>query len=184
MSIDVPEERPTEQADGLTIRVSAGVGSGETRLAAFDAALHDAGVAGYNLVRLSSVVPVGSQVQEVGGAAQLRGDFGDLLYCVCADAYAVSPGQSVTAGMAWCQATDGSGRGMFVEHTGRSRSFVEHELRLSLADLMKHHSHITSAGDFVEKGLRVATATWIDRPACAVVIAAYAVRGWGGFGTR
>ena len=49
-------------AANLTIRVSAGSGKGRTKMAAFDSALRNAGVADHNLVRLSSVIPAGSVV--------------------------------------------------------------------------------------------------------------------------
>ena len=42
-----------------TIVLSTGLGVGPTALAAFDAALLDAGVANYNLICLSSVIPPG-----------------------------------------------------------------------------------------------------------------------------
>ena len=76
---------------GLTIRVSSGKGVGRTRLSAFDAALHAAGVGNFNLLRLSSVIPRGSEVTEVGGLQQLAGAHGDRLYCVYAEAYASTP---------------------------------------------------------------------------------------------
>ena len=41
----------------MTITLSTGTGEGPTPLAAFDAALVDAGVADHNLICLSSVIP-------------------------------------------------------------------------------------------------------------------------------
>jgi arginine decarboxylase len=41
----------------MQIHVSSGRGEGPTPLAAFDAALRDAGVSNYNLIALSSVIP-------------------------------------------------------------------------------------------------------------------------------
>ncbi|MDQ2678046.1 MAG: pyruvoyl-dependent arginine decarboxylase, partial [Actinomycetota bacterium] len=46
----------------LSINVVGAVGTGPTSLAAFDDALVSVGVANYNLVRLSSVIPPGSTV--------------------------------------------------------------------------------------------------------------------------
>ena len=45
---------------GMKIIVTSGTGEGPTSLAAFDAALLDAGVANYNLICLSSIIPPGS----------------------------------------------------------------------------------------------------------------------------
>ena len=52
----------------LLIRVSHGAGTGPTRMAAFDAALHAAGVADFNLLRLSSVIPPSAVVSRSRGA--------------------------------------------------------------------------------------------------------------------
>jgi arginine decarboxylase len=50
----------------LEIQVTTGTGEGPTPLAAFDAALLDAGVANYNLILLSSVIPAGASSAEPG----------------------------------------------------------------------------------------------------------------------
>jgi len=76
---------------GLTIRISAGVGTGRTRLSAFDAALCAAGVGDFNLVRLSSVIPPASEVVELARGERVLGRHGDRLYCVYAEAYASTP---------------------------------------------------------------------------------------------
>jgi hypothetical protein len=51
---------PTQRA--LSIHLSSGTGKGPTPLAAFDAALMDAGVANHNLLCLSSVIPPNARV--------------------------------------------------------------------------------------------------------------------------
>ena len=87
---------------GPVIRVSGGAGAGPTWLAAFDAAMYAAGVAQYNLVRLSSVIPPGAVVREVTAAEQVnQGALGDVAYCVYAVAYASMPGEHAWAGLAW-----------------------------------------------------------------------------------
>lgn len=45
-----------------TIYVTSGIGEGQTNLSAFDAALWDAGIANFNLIKLSSVIPPHSKV--------------------------------------------------------------------------------------------------------------------------
>ena len=87
----------------LLIRVSTGSGAGPTRLAAFDTALFDAGVAGYNIVRLSSVIPAYAEVREVAGSDQITGAVGNVAYCVYAAAYASTPGDQAWAGIAWAR---------------------------------------------------------------------------------
>jgi arginine decarboxylase len=46
----------------LDIHLASGTGEGPTGLAAFDAALMDAGVANYNLLCLSSVIPPNARI--------------------------------------------------------------------------------------------------------------------------
>ena len=46
----------------MKIKVTYGTGEGLTKLAAFDRALFNAGIANYNLIKLSSVIPKNSEV--------------------------------------------------------------------------------------------------------------------------
>jgi arginine decarboxylase len=177
MSLLTPVEEGRHTRSGgarpLTIRVSSGVGEGRTRLSAFDAALLDAGVANFNLIRLSSVIPPGSQVTTVGAHHQLLGLHGDRLYCVYAEAYASTTLDEAWAGMAWSQRTDESGEGLFVEHAGASEASVTHDLRLSLADLSNRRGR-----GFVEAGMVTASAACVSHPVCAVVIATFQSAPW------
>lgn len=158
---------------GLTIRISRGAGTGRTRLSAFDAALRDAGVADFNLVRLSSVIPASSDVLTVAGSEQVVGDHGDRLYCVYADSYTSTPGEEAWAGVAWSHHRDGSGAGLFVEHHGLSRTDVTMELDYSLEDLS-----VVRGGVYAPSGSVLSSATCVNHPVCAVVIATYTTAGW------
>jgi arginine decarboxylase len=159
---------------GLTIRVSAGSGTGRTPLSAFDAALRDAGVADFNLVRLSSIIPPGSTVVDVHGRHQLTGGHGDLLYCVYAAAYAYAPGESAWAGVGWSLERNGTGAGLFVEHDARTRADLEWALAASLEELSNRRGRA-----FAPAGSVLTGATCTGAPACAVVIASYRREGWG-----
>jgi arginine decarboxylase len=150
------------------------VGTGPTRLAAFDAALDDAGVANFNLVRLSSVIPPGSVVREVPGSQQIPGRHGDLLYCVYADAYASTPGDEAWAGVAWSN-REGDNAGLFVEHHGLSEAAVRHDLYATLEDLGHRRD-----GDFHIGGSVLSSVRCVDRPVCALVVAGYRTVGWDG----
>src|SRR5687768_17810218 len=69
----------------LTIQVVSGVGFGPTKLAAFDAALREAGIADRNLLTLSSIIPAGSKiVPTADGQGRASGKWGDRLYVVLA----------------------------------------------------------------------------------------------------
>lgn len=178
MNISGPSirSRPVEEVKGgtgLTIRISRGAGTGRTRLSAFDAALSDAGVANFNLVRLSSVIPVSSDIVAVTGSEQLIGAHGDRLYCVYADSYTSTPGEEAWAGVAWSHHRDGSGAGLFVEHHGLSRTDVSMELAYSLEDLSA-----VRGGAYAPGGSVLSSATCVDHPVCAVVIATYSTEGW------
>jgi len=91
------------------IRVVTGTGRGPTGLAAYDAALVDAGVGDYNLVRLSSVIPAGADLQIRESAPDL-GETGRRLHVVEASARGPDP---VGAALSWARAEDG--RGVFYE---------------------------------------------------------------------
>jgi arginine decarboxylase len=169
-----------DNVGAFEIRISAGRGIGLTRLSAFDAALRDAGVADFNLIRLSSVIPPRSVVREVPGGEQVRGGVGDVLYCVYADSYASTPGEEAWAGVAWAQRqeftpshqgpdqVDLAGSGIFVEHSGISKALVERDLRASVADLTRNR-----LGDFPHRGQLLSSARCVDHPVCAIVIAGY-----------
>ena len=80
------------------IVLARGIGSGPTTLAAFDAALLDAGVANYNLICLSSVIPPGSQVLRRRWHTPPQA-WGQRLYVVLSQAREDRPGQAVHAGI-------------------------------------------------------------------------------------
>ena len=160
---------------GPIIHVSHGTGTGRNELSAFDAALTDAGVGDFNLVRLSSVVPPGSRVVEVDRLEEGYGGHGDLLYCVYAEAHAVMPGHEAWAGVAWSLRDDDSGAGLFVEHEAPSHEQLELDLTLSLEDLAA-----TRGNRFHPAGRRVAGVRCESLPVCSVVVAAYRREGWDG----
>jgi arginine decarboxylase len=157
----------------LVIRVSRGAGAGLTRLAAFDSALHAAGVAGFNIVRLSSVIPPHAIVREVTGDDQVKGAEGDVAYCVYAAAYASTPGEQAWAGIAWAMHQDASGAGLFVERSAASESVVRRELDATLEAMALTRGHM-----YRPAGQAVSSAICVDHPVCAVVVATYGTAGW------
>jgi arginine decarboxylase len=161
-------------APRLTIRVSRGAGTGRTPLSAFDAALRAAGVANFNLVRLSSVIPPGSTVARVTGRGQLRGRWGDRLYCVYADQRATVPGEEAWAGIGWRMRADGSRAGLFVEHETPSRPALEAAIAASLEDLAAGRPE-----EFGPVHSVLASAVCTDQPVCALVVASYQAVSWG-----
>lgn len=153
----------------LDITVRTGSGEGRTPLSAFDSALQGAGVGDFNLVTLSSVIPSGSSIRMAGGT--LAGGHGDVLLCVRAEAYAERPGQHAWAGIGWC--VDDEGAGLFVEHHAGSEQSLLTQIDHSLADMKA-----SRRGGYGAVQTAVASARYVDRPACAVVVAAYRVSSW------
>jgi len=163
------QQRSTSEPAGLDISIRTGAGEGRTPLSAFDAALQAAGVADFNLVTLSSVIPPGSKLRHVSNT--LPGGHGDLLFCVRAEAHADEPGEVAWAGLGWV--VDETGGGLFVEHHGASEASVARQIELSLADM-----NAKRGGGYGPVQMALASAESTDLPACAVVLAAYRVSSW------
>jgi arginine decarboxylase len=150
------------------IRVSRGTGSGPTRLAAFDRALQDAGLADYNLIRLTSVIPPNAVVREVSSFDNAGGAHGDAAYCVYADAYASTPGEQAWAGIAWADHYDNTGAGLFVEHTASSEASLCRDLDSTLRAMS-----LSRGASYRFAGRVLSSAVCVDHPVCAVVVATY-----------
>lgn len=153
----------------LPISIRTAAGRGRTALSAFDDALLGAGVANYNLIRLSSVIPAASVISF--DSEPVRGEHGDRLYCVYATAYAEQPGQTAWAGIGWVR--DESGRGLFVEHHAESERTLVELIRLSLEDMKARRG-----GGYGEIETAVVSARHEGQPACALAVATYEVAGW------
>ena len=108
------------------IRVVRGTGTAPTEMAAYDAALADCGVANYNLVTVSSVVPAGASVKPVGTAPDL-GPAGGRLTVIQARA-SVPPGEEnpACAGLGWSLGPQG---GLFYEDAGTDPAGVRRAVR-------------------------------------------------------
>jgi arginine decarboxylase len=159
----------------MKIHITSGLGSGPTKLAAFDAALNRAGVSNYNLIRLSSIIPPESQltIHDTGlDGAVLPGEWGDRLYVVMAEMRADIPGVEVWAGIGWVQDKK-SGKGLFVEHEGASEEAVRRDITQSLETLMK-----TRGQELGTIQMKIAGCACTDQPVCALVVATYQAAGW------
>ena len=157
-------------AAGPDITIRTGAGSGRTLLSAFDSALAAAGVSNFNLITLSSVIPPGSSLRIVD--TDLPGCHGDRLYCVVSKAYADHPGEIAWAGLGWT--VDPDVGGLFVEHTGGSEESLLEQIELSLADMTERRG-----GSYGPVHTVTTSVHCVDRPVCALAIAAYEVVGWG-----
>ncbi len=157
----------------MRISVTKGTGSGKTRIAAFDNALWDAGIANYNLIRLSSVIPPGSDV--IVEKADRNGiEHGHKLYVVLAECFEASPGRKAVAGLGWVTANHIKGKGIFVEHAGNSRQEVADYIEDTITSMTSYRpdEHGKVMVEFAERECT-------GDIACAIVAAVYASEGWG-----
>ena len=162
-------EVPSGRDVDLDITVRTGSGSGLTPLAAFDQALMAAGVANFNLVTLSSVIPARSVIRRTHDA--IPGEHGDRLFCVMSRAWADHPGDIAWCGLGWVRRDDG--RGLFVEHHGGSAASVVEQIQLSLTDMS-----LRRGGGFGQIEHALSSVHYVDRPVCALALAAYQVVDW------
>ena len=154
------------------ITVTKGIGKGQTELSAFDAALQDAGIANYNLIHLSSIIPAGSEIT-LGRPLAQKSEFGNKLYVVIAEMRQSKEEKRACAGLGWVTATDGSGRGLFVEHIGESESEVQQRIEQSLTDMTKNRTDTYGAITS-----EVASIACGGASVCALVAAVYKSENW------
>jgi len=162
----------------MEIVVTSGKGYAKTPLAAFDAALKDAGVHNYNLITLSSIVPQIAKVK-VRKYITPPEEYGNRLYIVKAEIRSRESGKFIGAALGWYQLKDG--HGVFVEHeeTGETKEAVESNLaedvRKSLSDLCKHRGF-----PFNERLMKMKSsiAKVKDSPASVLVVAVYKSENW------
>jgi arginine decarboxylase len=153
------------------IVMARGLGRGPTPLAAFDAALLDAGVANYNLICLSSVIPPGSRIER-GPWRTPPEHWGQRLYCVLSQLREDRPGHTAHAGIGWVRDAS-TGAGLFVELHDADRHRLDADLRTTLVSMQRSRG-IDCGAVHTE----VASATCIAQPVCALVIAVYASQPW------
>ena len=166
--------RSGSQFAGPAIAVTAGVGAGPTKLSAFDAALREAGVADFNLITLSSVVPIGSVVTSVPEDLPVpEGAWGDRLYVVMADCRTDTLHEEVWAGIGWIQEAD-TGRGLLVEHVGHNESQLHADIESSLDSLAEGRPAI----NFGPQRSMVRGGTCVGSPLCALVVAVVESAPW------
>jgi arginine decarboxylase len=153
----------------MKIEIRAGTGTGPTKLAAFDAALLQAGIANFNLIPLSSIIPSGAQLVE-NQTDRSNGHWGDRLYIVIAQERIDTHNVEAWAGIGWVQ--DETGKGLFVEHHGHSKSIVERDIKDSLKSLMD------SRGLAGETHMKVVGIRCHKDPVCALVASVYQAEEW------
>jgi|SRR5436853_824433 len=155
----------------MKIIVASGTGEGPTAVAAFDAALLNAGVANYNLIPLSSIIPPGSIVER----ATYRpppDEYGHRLYVVMARHDELVIGREAWAGVGWAQERE-SGRGLFVEVHASDKDSVQTAITASLTAMMASRRRVYGPIQCEITGIQCR-----ENPVCALVIAVYKSEAW------
>ena len=118
-----------------------GVGKHRRNLESFEAALRDAGIAQFNLVKVSSIFPPGCKI--VSRRAGLRRlTAGQILYCVLAEERTNEPNRLVAAGIGLAVPSRGEQFGYVSEHHGfgmterKTADFVEDMAASMLAETL------------------------------------------------
>lgn len=158
----------------MQIQVSEGVGVGPTELSAFDQALVKAGVANYNLICLSSVLPPRSDVSIVDKPPKIEGNWGDRLYLVMAQMRTSRRNQEAWAGIGWIQDLK-TKKGLLVEHEGHTEAEVRADIANSLAALAENRNMT-----FGPPQMHIVGTTCLDMPVCALVVAVFESTTWRG----
>lgn len=118
-----------------------GVGRHRRSLESFEAALRNAGIAEFNLVKVSSIFPPGCKIvwRRVGLAKLLPGQ---IVYCVMAEARTNEPSRLACAGIGLAVPASGDQYGYISEHHGfgmterRTADFVEDMAASMLAETL------------------------------------------------
>jgi len=155
----------------MDIFITSGKGQGLTELSAFDNALFDAGIANYNLIRLSSVVPTGCKIFE-SKVEKNDIEIGYRLYVVLASMCTSEIGKEIWAGVGWVQKADGSG--VFIEHEGYSEQEVANLIKKSLESMKSYRK----SEEFGEIKYKIESAKCIDKPVSVIVAAVFKSKGW------
>lgn len=155
----------------MDVTVTWGTGRAETKTGAFDKALYEAGLANYNLVEMSSIIPEGARVS----VEQLDTDtnrFGDKAYVVLARTIEEQEDREAWAGLGWHYHTE-ERKGVFVECEGGTEEGVEQRIQDAVDTL-----HNERMDEETELNMKTVGIESDGRPACAVVAALYEIEAW------
>lgn len=100
------------------IYLTAGTATGGTGLNAFDNALRDAGIADFNLVSISSVVPAGTPIKLLPSNRQIPAN-GRFVPTVSGDIRSDDDGSTIAAAIGIGKPTDPNAAGVIFEYTCR-----------------------------------------------------------------
>lgn len=160
----------------LNVLIVSGIGAGETTLSAFDAALAEAGIHNFNLIKVSSILPRGWGVEPLDRYEAHPDEYGQRLYVVMAEVRTDRVGTTIGAGLGWYQAEDG--RGLFAEHVdqveGQGSADAEHNVASKIDKTMRDLCAIRDWPFCDDRLRRVAVSSPVaDKPTCVLVAGVY-----------
>jgi len=166
----------------MKITVTSGGGIGATAMAAFDDALRVAGIADYNLIKLSSIIPPKAEIEIEKYSPVGSDEFGNRLYTVLAEMRSEVPGKTIGAGIGWYQW--GDKRGVFAEHhemideldSKKMEKLIRNNLEQTVANLCEFRK-ISYDKSKLNVVLEVKEVT--KKPSSVLVAAVYKSDGWG-----
>ncbi|MBU0651200.1 arginine decarboxylase, pyruvoyl-dependent [bacterium] len=92
-----------------------GVGVDKEKLKSFEAALRDAGIEKYNLVKVSSIFPPNCKIVSKAKGIQMLKP-GSIVFCVMAENATNEPNRLMAASVGFAQPTEGNNYGYLSEH--------------------------------------------------------------------
>lgn len=156
----------------MIVDVVRGVGTGITCVSAFDAALYDAGIANYNLIKLSSIIPVNFEIKVLENKRDTKPqEYGNKLYVILARMDQNVEGKYASAGLGWIQKQDGSG--MFVEHNHECQAEVVSMINSSLSEMLQRR-----VGEYSNIFTLTSSIACLGKPVSAIVAAIYKSESW------
>lgn len=154
----------------MTIHIVKGTGTGSTELSAFDSALIDAGIANYNLIYLSSIIPHDSDIK-FGFSSNDNKDFGHKAYVVISKNVSSVKNTEIWSGLGWVQ--DEEKKDLFVEHVGFSKNEVTHLITDSLNHMKQNRTDNFKIIHSESIGIKC-----VNQPVCCLVVAIYKIKPW------
>lgn len=171
----------------MTINIVQGTGSGPDTLSAFDSALTSAGISNFNLIKMSSVIPLKSEIVVsdmcIEWYKNLRSEqfIGNRLYVVMSDIRTNRSNVTIGCGLGWYQNVDGSG--IFVEHHSLSEGDtkkevyfeVKNRIKQSLEGICQNRDWVVDTYEFKY----LINTTYVEsKPTSALVVAVYDHEEW------
>jgi len=132
--------------------------------------LADAGIADYNLIPLSSIVPPKAEIEKVGRFQGNPKDYGKRLYVVMASDTIIEG--STAVGVGWTQEKEDK-RGLFVEFHSSNEADVKEMIYNGLDEMMTRRNKVYSNIQYETESIKCE-----GYYACALVVAIIKEEDW------